>query len=142
MSQGMVATLGRQVMVRSALWPGYEPPYTQLWACLCRQMPVDGESGEDLVEPSSAFGYSRQYVAIGEGFWVPRDANALVYSAPILWPQPTGPWGRLAAWALTTEAGGGDLFAFGQADVGDVTAASTPPVIDEGTMVVRLAAVA
>jgi hypothetical protein len=135
----MIATLGREVMVRSALWPGYEAPYSQLWCCLLRQTPVDGESGQDLLEPSTAFGYSRQYVALGQDFWLPRDTNTLVYASPVLFPQPTGPWGRINAWALTTEAGGGDVFAFGNADVGDVTATSTPPEIDEGGLVVRLA---
>lgn len=138
MAQGMVASLGRQVMVRSALWPGYEPSYTQLWACLCLQVPVDGQSGGELVEPSSGFNYARQYVAIGESWWTQRDATTLVYNAPVQFPQPTGPWGRPAAWALATESGGGELFAFGVADCGDVLASSTAPEIDTGGLIVRL----
>lgn len=138
MADGMIATLGRSVMVRSALWPGYDLPYTGLWACLLRGTPVDGEDGDDLLEPSLAFGYSRQYVNIGPDFWVEREENTLVYNAPVLWQQPTGPWGRITAWALTTESSGGDLFAFGLADVGDVNALSTPPEMDPGALVVRL----
>jgi hypothetical protein len=138
MSRGIVASLGRSVMLRSALWPDYEPPYTGLWACLVRGLPVDGENGDDLLEPSLAFSYSRQYVNIGTDWWVPRESNTLVYNASILWQQPTGPWGRIAGWALATEASGGELFAFGLADAGDVNALSTPPEMDPGTLAIQL----
>lgn len=138
MSNGMVATLGRAAMLRSALWPDYSLPYAGLWACLVRGLPVDGEDGSDLLEPSLAFSYSRQYVNLGTDWWVPREENTLVYSAPVLWQQPTGPWGRIVGWALTTESSGGELFAFGLADVGDVNALSTPPEMDPGALVVQL----
>jgi hypothetical protein len=138
MAQGMIAAMGRSVMLRSALWPDFEAPYTGLWAALALSIPVDGETGDDLVEPSSSQGYTRQYVPLGSENWVPRNETTLVYINSIVWPQPTGPWGRPVAWALLSNSTGGQLFAFGASDVGDVNAASTPPEIDAGGLVVRL----
>lgn len=100
------ANLYASVIVRGASAPA------TLYLALLGELPGPAMDGTDITafEPSGA-GYARVAIPTGSAHWSEPSDGSSAYDTAVSF-SPTGDWGLVAAYALCTEATGGQVLMF------------------------------
>jgi hypothetical protein len=79
--------------------PELAASHATLYVALCEQVPTDGMTGDDLVEPVDPV-YARAPVTVGEAGFALLGDKQVTNAADLAWASPTIDWGTLRGWAL------------------------------------------
>lgn len=90
-----------------------EPMTSVAYIALCRVVPPANADGSILDEPPSNFAYSRKRYDLIAANWEMAGNSEVASTQDIAYGTPTGNWGLIQGWALTTAATGGEIIASG-----------------------------
>ena len=134
---GFVSHYGTTSMLTSLLARDIAPILTSLWVAATRYVPVAGDSGADIVEPTAA-SYSRAAYSTGSAYWTIADSGVLVNAQNITFPTAVTDWANCQGWALCTTATEGMVIAGGRLRRPFLAAAGVQPVMPAGTLQLRV----
>ncbi len=117
----------RRVFLQQAISPN-------AYLALTRTVPEANSTGTRLNEPPGNFGYSRKSYALGIGRWEIGSYSDVRNTQEISFGTPTGDWGLIQGWALTTAATGGLLIASGSVVLPERLGFGTPVTVKAGSL--------
>lgn len=99
----------------------YTPPI-EFWCALCTGEPgldADGTSIQDLEPDSTTAGYQRVSIPLGTANWDDPDDSLMTSTlTDITFPPALADWGVITHFALCSDQTFGDVYLYGEFDVG------------------------
>jgi hypothetical protein len=88
---------------------------TQYWIGLTSAAPLSSYDGTTVmaIEPQGG-GYQRQVMSTGTNYWSVDSNGVLSNATQVLFPRPSADWGYLTHVIVCSNAGAGNLYAFGE----------------------------
>jgi hypothetical protein len=109
-------------------------PAPTLYVALCTADPTDAGTAATIPEVAVANGYARTAVTFGAA-----ASRKVIQSGAVTFPPATGAWGTITHWAaVTSAAGAGDLYAYGNFVTPFVPVAGNTPTIPSGELQVEI----
>lgn len=129
---GSFSLTGRSALLQCLLKPATRGPLEQTWFALVQQVPLIGDTGTQLAEPSFVDGYVRRPVP--QTGWVLADHGTLTLDTGVQWSTATGDWGVIRGWALCSAASAGDVIASGELSAQMRVAVGQQPSLPSGSV--------
>jgi len=109
---GYISMYGDQLLLASLLTPDSAVSIDSFYVALLTDLPDKNITDSALLSEPSGSGYGRVSYQSGYANW--SSSVGVFYNAnDIVFPTPTGDWGRIVGWALCDSAGIGNVIAVG-----------------------------
>lgn len=110
---GYISLYGDQLMLASLLTPNASLSIDTFYVALLTDLPDKNlTDASQLSEPLASYGYVRESYNSGYDNWS-SSVGVFYNTKDIVWPTPTGDWGRIVGWALCDSPDVGNIIAIG-----------------------------